>query len=87
MEDTKPWWQSTTIITLAISALIKILVVAGLEAGVATRYATDIVTYGLPLVGVLFDAFAAWRRAKATKAIGAPSPDKSAPPETQTGVS
>lgn len=85
MDQTKPWWQSTTIITLAISAAIKILVVAGLEVGVATKYATDIVTYGLPLVGVLFDLFAAWRRAKATKTIGKAPP--STQPETETGAS
>ena len=82
MEDTKQWWQSTTIITLAISATIKILVVAGLEAGVATKYATDIVTYALPLVGVMFDVFAALRRAKATKTIGTSKPVV----ETETGV-
>lgn len=84
MDNKKPWYQSSTIVTLAISALIKLLVLAGLPQAVAPQYATDIVTYGLPLVGVMFDAFAAWRRARATKAIGKPTPPTT--PETENGV-
>jgi hypothetical protein len=85
MTEEKVWWRSTTVITLAISAAIKLLVLAGFEAGIAAKYGTDIITYGLPLVGVCFDAFAAWRRVKSTTVLVAHAPPK--PPEPTENLS
>lgn len=66
--DNKPWWQSATLISLAVSAAAQIAAAKGVNVPVEVQgMVVDLVGQGIAMAGL---AGAAWGRLRAAKPIG-----------------
>lgn len=64
MIPSKPFYKSSTLYALLVSILAHVLNAAGVESDTAQAWALEFVTAAAPIVGILADLWAGWRRSR-----------------------